>query len=641
MKNFLNSGKLFAGINYWASDTAINMWTNWNEKTIEDDFKKISEAGLTHLRVFPIWSVFQPLNAIYDNFGVIEYRLGEELLPPTEAGRAGVDETACEKFQIMCDIAKKYGLKLVVGLLTGHMSGRYYAPPAFQGKNPLSDPTLIKWEIRFIKYFVKRFKNEHAIAGWDLGNECCGFASREDTGHPDMTYVWQSAIANTIRLQDHDHPVISGYDFVPIAKDHFNALELGEAVDIHTVHPYNIFHTTQDPLISMRPILDSAYKCRLYSDLGKVPTFIQEIGAIGYTNCSEKTEADFYRALMFSAWAHDCFGVMWWCAFDQGHLEYAPYDLNNIGSDYGFFRRDGSSKPIAEENKKIINIINSLPFDKLPPAITDAVCIVPKTKGCELLDLMRTTYCLAKQANFDVNFAYADDEIPKSDLYILPSLDDNKSISLHKLNEGLERVKEGASLYISIGSALFRRLPELSGISIAYREGNSSLENVYINNTILKMKPDFKFAVESCNAEIIAEGNDKRPVYVKNRYGDGYIYFSTIPIEKYLTGQNEVFNNENTTKYSLWYDVLKNEKTNKKVVKIDSNMIRSTEHICDENTRYVVFINYSKEPLCANIELETGWKTDVVFYGCAENGFVRIPQCDAVIMKIKKTIDNK
>ena len=70
-------------------------------------------------------------------------------------------------------------------------------------------------------------------------------------------------------------------------------------------------------------------------------------------------------------------------------------------------------------------------------------------------------------------------------------------------------------------------------------------------------------------------------------------------------------------------------------------MICTTEHICDENTRYIVLINYSKEPLCANLELEAGWKTDDVFYGNVESGFVKIPQCDAVIMKIKKAIDNE
>lgn len=51
------------------------------------------------------------------------------------------------------------------------MSFRFYAPEAFDGKNFLSDPRLIKWEVRFVRYFVKRFKNENAILAWDLGNE--------------------------------------------------------------------------------------------------------------------------------------------------------------------------------------------------------------------------------------------------------------------------------------------------------------------------------------------------------------------------------------------------------------------------------------------------------------------------------------
>ena len=86
MKSFFDEGKLFTGINYWESKSAINMWESFDEDIIDSDFKKLSEAGITILRVFPIWSVFQPLNAIRDNFGVIEYRLGEQPLPDTEAG---------------------------------------------------------------------------------------------------------------------------------------------------------------------------------------------------------------------------------------------------------------------------------------------------------------------------------------------------------------------------------------------------------------------------------------------------------------------------------------------------------------------------------------------------------------------------
>ena len=31
--------KFHLGCNYWASDTGCFMWQNWNEKTVENDFK--------------------------------------------------------------------------------------------------------------------------------------------------------------------------------------------------------------------------------------------------------------------------------------------------------------------------------------------------------------------------------------------------------------------------------------------------------------------------------------------------------------------------------------------------------------------------------------------------------------------------
>lgn len=110
--------------------------------------------------MFLVWPVFQPLKAIWANAQLYEYRMmPEEIpLPDAEAGRAGVSEEACEHFKEFCRLADKYNIKLIVGLLTGHMSFRFYAPEAFEERNFLSDPTFIKWEIRFVRYFVKRFK---------------------------------------------------------------------------------------------------------------------------------------------------------------------------------------------------------------------------------------------------------------------------------------------------------------------------------------------------------------------------------------------------------------------------------------------------------------------------------------------------
>ena len=632
MNYFLNNGKLILGINYWASENAINMWSDWNADVVDKDFKKIKDVGLDYIRVFPLWSVFQPLCSINHNSDVIEYRFGEEPLPDTESGRAGVSEEACEKFEIMCQLAQKHGLKVIVGLITGHMSGRYYAPPAFSSKNPLTDYTTIKWEIRFIKYFVSRFKNQPCIAGWDLGNEVNGFA---DESCRDSSYVWSELMTNSIKSCDDTHPVISGMDMVPVAKGEFNIYELGEIIDMHTVHPYNIFQTPNDSLISMRPIFESAHKCKLYSDVGNVPTFIQEVGSLGYTNCSEKTEAEFYRGLLFSCLAHNALGVMWWCAFDQGHLEYMPYDGNNIGSNYGFFRSDGTEKPIAEVNRKFAKLMKAMPFECLPKSKTEAICLISRGTAAEKFDMLRTTHCLAEQADINLGFAYVEDAIPDAPLYILPSVDENNSISLHKLKEVLKKVENGASLYISLGRGLFRNVPEYSGMSLAYKEGMDSPEKINIDGNVLEVLSDFKYEVERCNAEIIATGEDERAVFVKNKYGNGNIYFSTISIEKYLISRTDVFSDSEAPDYSVWYKKLRQEITDNRIVKADVPIVCVTEHEIDDNNRYAILINYSKKPVSTHLNIKENWNIDSICYGDVKDNLTTIDCCDAVILRLK------
>ena len=156
MNGFLKNNEFYLGVNYWSSRDSINMWSNWDADVIENDFKMLSEYGIKVIRMFILWPVFQPLKALWSNSKLYEYRMmpGETPLPDTEAGQAGVSEEACGHFEEFCHIADKYGIKLIVGLLTGHMSFRFYAPEAFDGKNFLSDPRLIKWEVRFLRYFV-------------------------------------------------------------------------------------------------------------------------------------------------------------------------------------------------------------------------------------------------------------------------------------------------------------------------------------------------------------------------------------------------------------------------------------------------------------------------------------------------------
>ena len=634
-KELCENGTLFLGVNYWSSRDAIRMWENWDSSVIESDFKKIHEYGITHVRVFPLWSVFQPIHALNANDYTVEYSFADKPLPNTDAGRAGVNEAACEHFEELCAIAAKYDLKIIVGLITGHMSFRYFAPPALEGKNLVSDPTAIKWELKFVRYFVKRMSAQSSIVGWDLGNECNGFGKNGNLKTPDQAYVWCSAVSDAIKASDPSRPVISGFDTVPVERDAFNIFDISEIVDIHTVHTYNIFQTKIDPLVLMRPILYSSVLCKIYKDIGKLPVFLQETGSIGYTNCSKNSEAMFFRALALSSWVYNCFGVMWWCAFDQGNMDYPPYDWNTIGSDYGLFLQDGSPKPIAEEYKKLSKLFKQSAIKTLPQLKSDAVCILSRNVPFPAA-LANTAFCLALQSNVNMSFAHATDELPDAPVYMLTSIDQNHSIHKRNLDKLLKRVQDGACLYLSLGEGLFRGLPELTGVTVAYREKTSTSEKVTFGNTKLTLKADYKYVIESCNAEVLATGEDGRPVYVKHKYGNGYVYFSTIPIEKYLIDNSSALNKEEADNYSVWYNPLFEQVKNNHIVNISSKMLRATEHAQDDSTRIVVAINYSYNDIDAKINIEKDWKISEIYYGSCESGRIFAKACDAVIFKIEK-----
>jgi endo-1,4-beta-mannosidase len=629
------NGNLFLGLNYWSSKHAIKMWENWDTLEIEKDLKIIHEYGITHLRIFPLWSYFQPIHALMSNNKIIEYAFEHSPLPNTEAGRAGVSEEACQRFEEFCSIAEKYKIKLIVGLITGHMSFRYFAPPALEGKNLVNDPTAVKWELRFIHYFVKRMRKQSAIVGWDLGNECNGFAKTNGLNNPDEAYVWCSALSDAIRTSDPTRPVITGFDTIPIEQEAFNIFDVTECADIHTVHTYNIFQTNNAPLISMRSILHSSILCRMYRDIGNIPTFLQEIGSIGYTNCSQKVEALFYRALILSSWAYNCFGVMWWCAFDQGNMDYPPYDWNTIGSDYGFFTYDRKPKPIAKIHKKVLEVLHHPQLEELPSLTDDAVCILSRNEP-NPFSTANTAFCLALQANMNMSFAHATTELPDSSLYMFPSINNFHSICKRHLDKLLDRVKAGASLYISIGEGLFRSLPEITGVTIAYREKINNAEKVNINGKIITLKADYRYVIETCEAEVLATGEDGRPVYTKNRYGDGYIYFSTIPIEKYLS-TNENFCLDKTSEYSAWYLPLFEAVKENHIVNTNSHVLRVTEHKKDNNNRIVMAINYSTFDVTADLNIRQGWQISDVYYGECDEKNISVSACGGVVFKITRT----
>ncbi len=628
MNGFLKNNEFYLGVNYWSSRDSINMWSNWDADVIENDFKMLFEYGIKVIRMFILWPVFQPLKALWSNSKLYEYRMmpGETPLPDTEAGQAGVSEEACGHFEEFCHIADKYGIKLIVGLLTGHMSFRFYAPEAFDGKNFLSDPRLIKWEVRFVRYFVKRFKNENAILAWDLGNECNNYGGVDQ----DQSYVWTHAIKSAIYESDAEHPVVSGFDCGMSMDDGpFKIKEMGELLDVLTTHPYHIFANpmNEEMINTIRPCVNPTVYSSIFENLSGKSCFIEEVGSIGYANCSEKTEALFALSDLFSSWAHNCNGYFWWCAFDQGHLEYAPYDWNNIGSDYGIFRADGSAKPIADTFKKFKMFLDEFPYANIPKHMSEAVCIMTREMDYNTVSAA-SSFIMAKQAGYDISFAHAEDKLPDADLYLMPSVTAYHPIFLRRLNELLEKVREGATLYLSTDQ-LFRRIPELTGLTVSGRERDGSVK-VKLNETEFEFHDALKYRVESVadTCEVLAETADGEPFFVCNKYGKGKIYYMPYKLE-YSVGKAIYPFGSGKPEYFKFYEYLL--KDSKRAARSLNPMTLITEHIIDSDKRIIVAINHDVNETELNLKLKDGWQTGKVYYG---NKI--IPSNDACVFEVIK-----
>jgi hypothetical protein len=630
-------GEFVVGCNYWASHAGTRTWSDWQPAVVEQDFQQLSAAGLQVLRVFPLWPDFQPLTAHYSsNNHIIELRQGEDPFPDTEAGRAGVSETALQHFNELADLAQKYNLKLIVGLVTGWMSGRLFVPPAFQGLNVLTDPTAIMWQVRYVRCFVRHFKEHPAVLAWDLGNECncmTQVPSRQ------AAWVWTSSITHAIRVEDPSRPVVSGmHSLTPEIEDIWTMQDQGELTDLLTTHPYPYFtpHADQDPINTIRTILHSTSESRYYGDIGAKPCLAEELGTLGPNLASDAVAADFIRSCLFSLWAHDCHGLLWWCAFDQLHLTHTPYDWNAVERELGLFRIDRTAKPVLSEFTKFRAFLDQLPIEALPPRQVDAVCIL--TSHQDTWAAAYSSFILAKQAGFDLEFQYSDQPLKPAPLYLIPSASGDAPLSRHLWFDLLEKVKAGATLYLSHDNCLVSPFNQPFGLTVQSRQRRSSPAEFSFDTSegeklTLRLDSPIRFNIQADTASILGREVDGNPAFTCNAYGKGKIYFLSLPIETGLAHLPGSFHTPSALPFWKIYCQIAEEILTRRVVTRDNPLVGLSEHPIDDDTRVVIAINYSPSPQSCLLSFASGWRLKEYWRGEASTA---IAPNDAAVFVVSK-----
>ncbi len=580
-------GKFFVGCNYWASHAGTNMWHDWRPDVIEKDFERLSKAKIKYLRIFPLWPDFQPIKMLYRWAGIEkEIRMGEDVLPFTEAGRAGVSEEMADRFELFCDLAKKYDIKLVVGLVTGWMSGRLYVPEIFEGVNILTDPRAIKWEVKFVKYMVKRFKNHEAIVAWDLGNECDCLAELESQ---EQAYLWASTITMAIKTEDDTRPVISGmHGTFPEAK--FCAEDLGEILDVLCTHPYPLFtpYCMTDAITEQKSAMHAVAETVMYRGCSGKIAFAEEVGTLGPLVASEENSGAYANTILHQLWAHNCLGFMWWCGFEQTNLTHAPYDWNAVERELGLFRADFSKKPVLEVMTAFADGLEKFPYEKLPERIVDAVCIINAEE--DTWKSAYGTFILAKQAGLDIEFCYINDEIPQARAYIIPSVA-HGNLPGHVMRELLKRVENGAVMYLSLGGGLLSPFTDVFGLKGLCRYVPTKPDKVQLGGSEFELLASAKIPFEQSGATVIARDENGSPVMAQNKYGKGTAYFVAYPIEDIIAEKPGVVSGDDAMALYKFYEAMPLLRNPGKTVSKDNSEITVTEHKLDESTRIVIVIN--------------------------------------------------
>ena len=597
-------GRIVLGANYWASHAATEMWRRWDAKVVDEDLRVLARNGIRLLRVFPNWADFQPIHACYLSASrwneVNETRMfdSEQARPDTPCGRAGVDERMVERFEEFCDIAEKYGIRLIVPLLTGQMTFRNYIPPALANRDPYSDPYALMWEARYLECMVSRLKSKKAIVAWQSGNEARILGDSKGAA---MSEVWLRYIHQTIRLADPSRPVI-GIDGLSVSRETKWPSEMnGRLSDYVTVHPYgfggNVYN---DDFNSVRSLTFAASRNYALENIAGKPAFVEEHGSRRQEQTSRQGVADYMRAMLWNLWAVDAKAMLWWCAYDQTGMTIAPYNWRQPCVELGLFRRNRSPYPVVESVRRFAAFQDGLPFKGLPKAKTDAVVLSTDS------DVIHSSYILARQAGIMPRFANPEAKLPSSDCYFLPDAQGRAHLSLERWGELKAKVREGATLYLSWNDTFLDSIEEVAGVEVAFREKQSGDDICNFGDFKVEVPYSVKRRFNALTAETLAKNQNGEGVFFRNAYGKGKVYLSVHNFERIFYDCAGRYESDGCR---IWTKVL----SVSRIVKTDSRNVFVSEHPFDDGRVGVILVNNSRTGFEGKVGVSEGWSVSGSF----------------------------
>ncbi|MGW4164620.1 glycoside hydrolase 5 family protein [Streptomyces sp. NPDC004788] len=318
------------GVNYTPSQGWFHHWLDFDLDAVRADLDSVAALGLDHVRVFPLWPLFQP------NRTLIRPRAVEQL------GR-------------LVDAAGERGLDVAVDGLQGHLSSFDFLPAwtrTWHRRNLFTDPEVQSGQAAYLRTLAAALADRPNFLGMTLGNEINQF-SGDPHPDPDRATPAQAAdwLGRMLAACEEGAPgrlhVHAAYDAAWYLDDHpftpGHAARIGAVTAVHSW----VFNGTAQRYgpDSVAVAQHAAYLIELskaWADDPGRPVWLQEVGAPA-PHVPAARAAEFTRSTV--AAALDCpglWGITWWCSHD---VDRSLADFPELEYSLGLLTNDRRVKP--------------------------------------------------------------------------------------------------------------------------------------------------------------------------------------------------------------------------------------------------------------------------------------------------------
>ncbi|MEQ6360426.1 beta-galactosidase trimerization domain-containing protein [Thermoanaerobacter thermohydrosulfuricus] len=584
------------GANYWPRNHGIEMWKEWNYDEIKSEFIEAKSLGINVMRINLFWEDFQPKPDV-------------------------ISEEAVKKFDELIKICHEVDMKIAPTFFVGHMSGENWDVPWREGRNIYSDSFMLRYQIKLVRFFAERYKDESAILFWDLSNEPDNYVKAESRHD---AWLWNYVLSNEIKKYDKNHPVTLGIHQASLLTDNnFYPEDMQEGNDFLCMHAYPIYtDTCIDPVNSIRSTYMAPFASKLTQAMGGKEVLLEEFGATTLM-MSEDIEGNYYKVVLYSLLANESIGAIAWCFGDFSVGERLPYNSTPFETQFGITAVDGRVKKAGLEIKAFSEFMNRIEYKDLKHKKCDAAIIIPDKYYSALFvgndytpernfRILLNSFILAKEAGIDVELVRADGDFSKYKMLILPSAYRKGHLNYDQWVKIMDFVKNGGTLYVSYDGISLEGFDEVFGVKTQYsmvpknETVSMHCEELGIDLNYKALKFNKRLIAKPTTGRVIANDDENNPAIVINKYGKGNAILVTYPIELYLSYMPDVYK---TDRSYLIYKYAKELSGIEYNVKVESPYIEVKEFDYGRKT-LVFFINHEDIDIHTKIRISRKTKNN-------------------------------